>query len=70
MFGAEPQIPTHAGCIREDWREARYPTVDGDVIDLDTLLSQEFFDVAIGKSVPEVPAQGEDDDLGREPESR
>jgi Uncharacterized conserved protein (DUF2249) len=62
-------VPTWPSRIREQWREALYPPVDGDVVDLDPAFTQEFFDVAIGEPVPEGPAQGEDDDLGREPKA-
>ena len=42
------------------------PSVDGDVIDLDATLGQEFFNVAVGESVSEVPADGEHDHFGWE----
>jgi hypothetical protein len=38
------------------------------VIDIDAALCQEFFDVAVGKAVAEVPADGEQDHLRWEPE--
>jgi len=62
------RVPARAGRIREERGEALDPAEDGDVVDLDPALSEEFFDVAIGEPVPQVPADGEDDDLGREPE--
>jgi hypothetical protein len=46
-----------------------YPPVHGDIVDLDPTLGEQLFDVAVGEAVPQVPAQGEDDDLGREPEA-
>ena len=45
------------------------PAVDGDVVDLDPTLTEEFLDVSIGEPVPQIPAQGEDDDLRWEPEA-
>jgi hypothetical protein len=50
-------------------REALDPPIDTDVIDVDPTVTQEFFDVAVRQSVPQIPAQGEDDDLGREPKT-
>jgi hypothetical protein len=42
------------------------PTVDGDVIDLDTPFGEQFLDVAVGQGEAEVPAHCHGDDLGRE----
>jgi hypothetical protein len=50
--------------IREERREALHPAVDGDVIDLDSALAEEFFDISIREPVPQIPAESEDDDLG------
>ncbi len=47
--------------------EALYPPVDGDVVDFDAAFGEEFFDVAVGQAVAEVPAHGQQDYLGREP---
>jgi hypothetical protein len=41
--------------------------VDGDVIDFDTALDQEFFGIAVGESVAEVPTDSQHDHLGWEP---
>jgi hypothetical protein len=61
-------VTARSGRVREQWREALNPPVDGDVVDLDPTFTEQFFDVAIGKPVSHIPAHGEDDDLGREPE--
>lgn len=42
-------------------------SVDGEVIDFDAALCQEFFDVAVGQSVSEIPADSQQDDFGWEP---
>ncbi len=42
------------------------PSVDGDVIDFDATLDEQFFDITEGESVSEIPADGEHDDLGRD----
>jgi hypothetical protein len=39
------------------------------VVHLDPTLAQKFFDVAAGEPVPQIPPQGEDGDLGREPKT-
>lgn len=44
--------------------------MDGDVIDFNATLDQEFFDITAGASVPEVPADGEHDYFGREAVAR
>jgi hypothetical protein len=63
------RAPTGHGRIREEWREALDPPVDGDVVDVDPTLTEQLLDIAIGQPIPQVPAHGEDDDLGREPET-
>ena len=39
------------------------------MVDLDSPLSQELLEVAVGQSVPQVPADGEEDDRRREPKA-
>ncbi|MFT5531597.1 MAG: hypothetical protein ACI91O_001624 [Candidatus Poriferisodalaceae bacterium] len=53
-----------SGGVDEEGSEALDPLVDGDVVYLDPTFDEEFFDVAVGESVAEVPAHGEHDDLG------
>jgi hypothetical protein len=69
-----PAIPdevlTGSGCLRELRREPLDPPVDAHVVDLDTSLRQEFLDVPVGQAEPQVPADGQGDDLGREPIAR
>ena len=43
---------------------------DRDVIDFDDAFGQEFFDVAVGESVSEIPTPGQHDDFGRESVAR
>jgi hypothetical protein len=45
------------------------PAVDGDVIDSDAALGQQFLDVPVGQSVAQVPADRDRDHLPREPEA-
>jgi hypothetical protein len=39
--------PAGTGGVGQQWREPLHPAVDGDMVDLDAALSQEFLDVAI-----------------------
>jgi hypothetical protein len=39
------------------------------VIDLDTAFGQEFLDIAVRQAVPEIPANSQQDHVGREPET-
>jgi hypothetical protein len=56
------------GGVDEQRREALHPAEHGDVIDLDPTLGKEFLDITKGQPEPEIPANREDDHLGREPE--
>jgi len=40
-------LPAGTGGVSQQWREPLHPAVDGDMVDLDATLSQEFLDVAI-----------------------
>ena len=57
------------GSLGQQGREALDPPVDGDVIDCYSALSQEFFDVAVGQTEAQVPADGQHDHIGREAEA-
>ena len=52
--------------LRELRREPLDPPVDAHVIDLDAAFRQELLDVSVGKTEPQVPADRQGDDLGRE----
>ncbi|GAB3832564.1 hypothetical protein GCM10027610_024920 [Dactylosporangium cerinum] len=62
------RVPAEPGCVGQQRREPLHPPEDGDVVDLDTALEEEFFDVAIGQAIPQVPANRDHDHLRREPE--
>jgi len=53
--------------VDQQWCEALYPSVDGDVINLDATLCEEFFDITVGQAVAEVPADSQQDHLRRKP---
>jgi hypothetical protein len=40
-------VPAGAGGLGQQRREPLYPAVDGDVVDLDPTLGEQFLDVAI-----------------------
>ena len=45
-----------------------HPPEDGDVVNLDTALSQEFLHIPVGQVVAQVPADRDDDHLRLETE--
>jgi hypothetical protein len=49
--------------------EALEPAVDGGVIHGDSALGQQFLRITVGQAIPQVPADRDRDDLGREPEA-
>jgi hypothetical protein len=57
------------GGVGQQWREAEHPPVDGHVVDLDTALGEQLLDVAVGQPEAQVPADSDDDDVGRKPEA-
>jgi hypothetical protein len=69
----EPPVPGNVaarpGRLDELRSEPLHPPVDGDVIDGDTPLGQQFLDVPVGKSIAQVPADRDRDHLPREPEA-
>jgi hypothetical protein len=57
------------GGVGQQQREPLHPAVGGHVVDLDAALGQELFDVAIRQAEAEVPADRDDDHVGREAEA-
>jgi hypothetical protein len=43
------------------------PPIDRDVVDLDPTLGQQLLDVPVGEAEPQVPTDGQGDDLRWEP---
>ena len=41
-------MPERASGVGKQRRESLYPSVDGDMVDLDAALGQQFFDIAVG----------------------
>ena len=61
-------VAARSGRVDQCGSEALHPPVQGDVIDLDAALGEEFLEIAVRQSVSEIPANGQHDHLGREPE--
>jgi hypothetical protein len=62
-------VPAGPGGLSQQRREPHDPAVDSDVVDLDPALGEQFLDVAVGQREAQVPADGQDDHLGREAEA-
>jgi hypothetical protein len=60
-------VPTGPSGLRELRREQLDPPVHRHVIDLYAALGQEFLDVPVRKTEPQVPPDRKGDDLGWEP---
>ena len=64
------RVPAGTCGVSQQRRESLHPAVNADVVDLDTSLGEQLFDVAIGQAVARVPADRKDDDVGWEAEAR
>jgi hypothetical protein len=62
-------VAARPGSLDELEGETLDPPVDGDVVDGDAALVEQFLDIAIGQAVPQVPADSDGDHLPREPEA-
>ena len=54
--------------VDQQRRGPLHPPQDADVIDLDPVFGEQFFDVAVGEAVALVPPRRDDDHVGREVE--
>ena len=61
-------MTTQPRCIDHERSEALHPSLDGDVVNLDAALGEEFFDIAVQESVAEVPAHCQQDHVRWKPE--
>jgi hypothetical protein len=66
---AAGNMAARPGGLDELGREPLDPPIDGDVIDGDAPLGQQFLDVPLGQAIAQVPADRERDHLSREPEA-
>ena len=62
-------MPAGSGRVDEQRGEPLHPAVDSDVINGDTAFGQQFFDVAIGKPVAQIPPHRDHDHIRREAEA-
>jgi hypothetical protein len=58
------RVPAGPGRLAQQRCEPHDPAVDGDVVDLDAALGEQFFDVAVGEAKAEVPADRQHDHIG------
>jgi hypothetical protein len=67
-FVHKPAIPGHVSAgprrVNQQRREPLHPPVDGDVINSDTSLGQQFLDIAVRQAIPEIPAHRHHDHIG------
>jgi hypothetical protein len=59
-------VSTWAGGLGQQRREPKHPSIHGDVVDLDAPLGQQFLEVAARQPKSQLPADRQDDHLGRE----
>jgi hypothetical protein len=58
-----------SGGINKQRREPLHPTIDGDVVDLDPALGEQFLDIAVGQPEAQVPADRQHNHIGWEAEA-
>jgi hypothetical protein len=67
----EPAVPDTVSAwsrrVDEQWCEALSPSIDRDVVDLNPAFGGEFFDVAVGQALAEIPADSQQDHVWRKP---
>ena len=63
-------MATGTGSIDQQWCEPVHPAVQGDLVDFDPALREEFLDIAIRQAEPEMPPHRKDDHLRRKPGPR
>jgi hypothetical protein len=64
VIALDPVVPIVSGVMEHFWEqvvddqrgEVLHPPVDGDVINIDATLGEQFFDVSVRQSVAELPA--------------
>src|SRR5664280_2357702 len=62
-------VAARLGRVHQDRRESLNPSEQGHMVDLDAPFGEEFLKIPIGQSVAQVPADSDQDDLRRKPES-
>jgi hypothetical protein len=62
-------VPGRPRCVDDQRGETLHPPVDGDVINVDAAFGEELSDISVRQAVAEVPPDGQQDHVRREPES-
>ena len=62
-------MPARTGGFGEERRESLHPAEQRHVVDFDATFREQFFEVAEGHVVAQVPAHRQQDDVRREPET-
>jgi hypothetical protein len=62
-------MPARPSGVGQQRREALDPAVDSDMVDLDAALGEQLLDIAVGQPEAQVPADRDDDNVGREAET-
>jgi hypothetical protein len=52
-----------SGRVGQQRGEPLYPSVDGDMVDLDVTFDEQFFDLSVGQIEPQLPADRDNDHL-------
>ena len=64
---ATDRVAARAGGVDQLRGETLHPPKDRDVVNGDAAFGEEFLDIAVGEPEAQVPAYGQQDDVGREP---
>jgi hypothetical protein len=62
-------VPARPSRVDDQRGEALHPPINRHVINVDTAFREQFFDVTVRQAVAEVPADGQQDEVRREPKS-
>lgn len=61
-------VTARPSSVNQQRSETLHPPIGGDMIDINTAFCKRFFNIAIGKPIPQIPAHSQQDHLRRKPE--
>jgi hypothetical protein len=64
---ATNRMSTRPSRVNQQRRETLHPPINRDVINVDATFIEQFFNIAIGQSVTQIPAHRQQDRFRREP---